>query len=217
MYFQEIGPCRALWFPEVYSFQRTNSKCQKNRNIQFLVCHCLQATLCNRTNTAIFRSKMSACAKNWVQEDTQIIRGSTLAIVLPFPIYETGMKMSSYLCSLKINYYLWKIINILGRLYCRSMKKISNTLSIVGLNFCTVPPPEYEERHISIFSLILLAITSPNESGSSQKNKTIHVPVTNCCMHSGRLQQGYVNCPSSGTTQLLNSWPSTSRVLLIYF
>lgn len=126
------------------------------------------------------------------------------------------MKMSSYLCSLKINYYLWRIINILGRLYCRSMKKISNNLSIVGLNFCTVPPPECEERNISIF------LSNPFGHYVTKwvrilSKKPIHVPVTNCCIHSGRLQQGYVNCPSSGTTQLLNSWPSTSHVLLIYF
>lgn len=157
----------------------------KNRCKQFLVCHCLQVTLCNRTNTAIFRSKMSAHAKNWLHEDTQITRGSTLTIVLLFPTYKMGTKMSSYLCSLKINYYLWKIINILGRLYWRSMKKISNTLSIVRLNFCTVPSPECEERHISIFSLILLAITSPNESGSSQKNRFMFLWLTAACTQGG--------------------------------
>lgn len=58
--------------------------------------------------------------------------------------------MSSYLCNMKINYFFYILIrDILVRQ--ELIKKSNNSVSTMGLDFCTVPPPECEESNISIF------------------------------------------------------------------
>lgn len=144
----KIGSCRALWFPAACAFQGIfEVKCF------FSVTVCLQATLYHTPNAAIFRSEMQDDPKKYLTPQAFLVLPEKNLWFQCFPPQPIKMGQQWLLtCA------VWRRITI-----CRELKdsgqavlqklmmKINNSVSIVGLGFCTVPPLEWEENSISIF------------------------------------------------------------------